>query len=209
MERYQDYVIKDGKYIGKIEEMYQKFSNPWHQLEDADNSYSRLDTVLSLKKLGAASVLEIGCGLGAFTQYLALNLPNVTIVGMDISDTAIKKARERYPKIEFMVGDLCEIDKVICEIKENYSFDVIILSEIMWFILKDLKKIIEKLQAEFRGKHIIINQTFYKGGQKYGNEYFTNLQEMIKYLNMEPLYYTTAVSSENEISYETHSVFKL
>lgn len=209
MERYQDYIIKDGKYIGKIEEMYQKFSNPWHQLEDADSSYSRLDTILSLKKLGATSVLEIGCGLGAFTQYLALNLPKITIVGMDISDTAIKKARERYPEIEFMVGDLCEIDKVICEIKEKYSFDVIILSEIMWFILKDLKKIIEKLQAEFRGKHIIINQTFYKGGQKYGNEYFTNLQEMIKYLNMEPLYYTTAVSSENEISYETHSVFKL
>ena len=33
MKRYQDYVIKDGKFIGKFEEMYQKFEDPWHQME--------------------------------------------------------------------------------------------------------------------------------------------------------------------------------
>ena len=33
MKRYQDYVIKDGKFIGKFEEMYQKFEDPRHQME--------------------------------------------------------------------------------------------------------------------------------------------------------------------------------
>ena len=33
MEKYQDYVIRDGKFVGKFEEMYQKFDNPWHQKE--------------------------------------------------------------------------------------------------------------------------------------------------------------------------------
>ena len=33
MKRYQDYVIKDGKFIVKFEEMYQKFEDPWHQME--------------------------------------------------------------------------------------------------------------------------------------------------------------------------------
>ena len=36
MDRYQDYVIKDGKFIGKFEEMYQKFDDPWHQSENGN-----------------------------------------------------------------------------------------------------------------------------------------------------------------------------
>ena len=29
--RYQDYVIKDGKFIGDFEGMYRNFDDPWHQ----------------------------------------------------------------------------------------------------------------------------------------------------------------------------------
>jgi hypothetical protein len=31
--RYQDYVIKSGKFVGKFEEMYSKFSDPWNLLQ--------------------------------------------------------------------------------------------------------------------------------------------------------------------------------
>ena len=30
-ERYQDYVIQDGRLIGEFEQMYQDFDDPWHQ----------------------------------------------------------------------------------------------------------------------------------------------------------------------------------
>ena len=29
--RYQDFVIKDGKFIGEFEKMYQNFDDPWNQ----------------------------------------------------------------------------------------------------------------------------------------------------------------------------------
>jgi hypothetical protein len=32
--RYQDLVIKNGKFIGKFEQMYQKFSDPWNLVKD-------------------------------------------------------------------------------------------------------------------------------------------------------------------------------
>lgn len=207
MEKYQDYIIRDGVFIGKFEEMYQKFSDPWHQLKEVDNSYSRLDTVLSLRKLKVEAVLEVGCGLGVFTSYLSQALPNIKIVGMDISKTAVSRASERYPKLKFIACSLNDIDKVICD--ERYNFDIIILSEVMWYILKDLDMIIEKLRRYFAGKYVIINQTFYKGKQQYGKEYFTNMDEMTQYLQMHPVTYTMAFSDENEISYETHSVFKI
>jgi hypothetical protein len=31
--KYQDLVVKDGKLIGKFDEMYQKFSDPWSLLK--------------------------------------------------------------------------------------------------------------------------------------------------------------------------------
>ena len=31
--RYQDYVIKNRKFVGKFEEMYSKFSDPWNLLK--------------------------------------------------------------------------------------------------------------------------------------------------------------------------------
>ena len=31
--KYQDLVIKNGKFVGKFDEMYQRFSDPWHLLK--------------------------------------------------------------------------------------------------------------------------------------------------------------------------------
>ena len=86
MERYQDYVIKDGEFVGKFEEMYQKFDNPWHQIEAVQNSYARHATLMSVRNYGIQSLIEIGCGLGVFTNYLSVNLPEVRISGMDVSE---------------------------------------------------------------------------------------------------------------------------
>ncbi len=50
MERYQDYVIKDGKFIGRFEEMYQKFEDPWNQKACIADSYVRHATNVSIRK---------------------------------------------------------------------------------------------------------------------------------------------------------------
>lgn len=206
MEKYQDYAIKDGKFIGRFEEMYQKFANPWHQEEVIEHSYSRLNTVLTLQNMNAKYVLEIGCGLGAFTNYLSQALPDILITGMDISETAVAKASTSYPQLSFFVGDVKDIDKIICQ--SEHKFDAIIFSEIMWFILPDLEQIINKLKENFKGC-LIINQTFYKSGQQYGTEFFTNPDEMASYLKLKRLGYSMADMQDWGNSYETHTLFQL
>ena len=32
-KKYQDFVIKDGKFIGDFEKCYQNFDDPWHHLK--------------------------------------------------------------------------------------------------------------------------------------------------------------------------------
>jgi ubiquinone/menaquinone biosynthesis C-methylase UbiE len=45
-------------------------------------------------------VLEIGCGPGYFASQLATNLPELTIVGIDVDDICVKEARQRIPVIK-------------------------------------------------------------------------------------------------------------
>ena len=78
----------------------------------------------------------------------------------------------------------------------------------MWYILDDLNEIIENISTNHRGKYIIINQTFYKGQQQYGNEYFTNLTEMINYLPWNNVTKIEIETSEMD-TIETHSVFRI
>lgn len=203
MERYQDYVIKDGKLIGKFEEMYQKFDDPWHQKECLDYSYIRHVTNVSIRKYEINSLLEVGCGLGAFTNFMVKNNPLVNVEGIDVSETAIQKARISYPDINFKVGDLLEYSE------KKLDYDAILFSEIMWFILQDIDNIINNLRHNFSGKLIIVNQTFYKNGiQEYGKEYFTSLDEMCRYLSWHCLEKIVEERPASD-SMGTHVVFRV
>lgn len=104
-ERYQDYVIKGGQFVGKFEEMYQKFDDPWEQ-KAAAVSYVRHSTLFTLEYLQAKKVLEIGCGLGYFSHYIHEHLPYLQLTGMDISSTAVQKAKAKFPELSFVEGDI-------------------------------------------------------------------------------------------------------
>jgi tRNA G46 methylase TrmB len=101
---YQDYVIKDGQFVGQFEKMYQECDDPWMQSDEIGISYSRHDTILTVKRFGLKNVLEVGSGLGYFTSLLSQNCPDTLFTGMDISDTAVKKARMSYPQLTFVRG---------------------------------------------------------------------------------------------------------
>lgn len=204
MNDYRDYVIKDGKFVGRFEEMYRDCEDPWEQTTDVTNNYSKMATVASVQRFGFKQVLEIGCGLGYFTNFLRNVLPDSHIIGMDISDTAIVRAKESFPDEEFIVGDIA--DPRIVDIWGGC--DALLFTEIMWYILNDLDSIIARLKTYFAGGHIMINQTFYpENQQKYGREYFTTPDEMINYFDM-PL--VEMVNAHNIVGcHSSHVVLKV
>lgn len=51
-------------------------------------------------------IFDMGCGSGAFTTYLYQAYPSCKIVGVDISQGCIKRAKKDFPKINFMIGDI-------------------------------------------------------------------------------------------------------
>ena len=111
MAKYHKYVFdtENRKFIGKFEEMYQNESkeifDSWHQ-EDSRQIQRRFDLAV-LEDYNFQSIVDVGCGKGAFTHLFKKK--NNVVIGIDISKTAIKIAKERYPDIDFICIDILKI----------------------------------------------------------------------------------------------------
>ena len=76
-------------------------------------------------------ILEIGCAEGVHSQMLLEAFPRARLLGIDLSDTAVKKCRSRVPE------DRCRI--VSADATEYLheitgSFDVIVWSETLYYM---------------------------------------------------------------------------
>ena len=179
-DRYQDYVIKDGKFIGNFEQMYKDFEDPWGQLENKFTVENEIfkKWCTKMKNEEKNRVIEIGSGLGRVTNFIKKQ--GLDVLGIDISDTAVKKAQERYPECNFIRGDILDFDIYL-----KFNPQIIILSEITWYVLEKLDEFLNFLKEKFP-KIIIIHflTTYPNGIQKYGTDYFVDLNGILQYFNL-------------------------
>jgi SAM-dependent methyltransferase len=173
---YHDYVIKNGKFIGKFEEMYRDFEDPWMQSQQP-NRYSRKMAIMNIQRYGIRSIVEYGCGLGYYAEHIYRET-GIICRSIDISETAIKKAKEKFPHLNFEVGNIRDIGNL----PDKEKVECILLADITWMILDDIAFVNEQLLTNFRGKYLINNFVTYKGTQKYGLDFFTTTKEYIDYM---------------------------
>ena len=177
--RYQDYVIKDGKLVGEFEEMYQDFDDPWEQTTREKWASEKAVALNLIKKLNAKKVIELGCGLGHYTHKI--QEIGVDVLGVDVSKTAIDKAKSNYTDCDFAVGDILDFS-----IYKEYQPDIIVMAEITWYILDKLDEFIAYLSAELPNTYLLHLLTTYPDGvQQYGKDKFTNLKQIMSYFKME------------------------
>jgi SAM-dependent methyltransferase len=177
--RYQDYVIKNGKLVGEFEEMYRDFQDPWEQTTREEFASEKSLALNAIKALNANTVMELGCGLGRFTKRIKeAGVKNV--VGVDVSATAIGKAKIEVPDCTFEVADILDFD-----VYERYRPDVIVMAEVTWYVLEKLERFKTFLKDKMPETYLIhLLNTYPEGEQKYGREYFSNLPSILKYFDM-------------------------
>jgi ubiquinone/menaquinone biosynthesis C-methylase UbiE len=100
------------------------------------NAYSSLGGVQAFTKIGLwreeammirkyfkknrAKALDLGCGAGRTT--LPLSEMGYDVIGMDVSEQMIEKAKSRFPSLDFRIGDACDLKF------PDKSFDYVLFS---------------------------------------------------------------------------------
>ena len=186
--KYQDLVIKDGKFVGKFEKMYQNFSDPWNLLKnnklDGNLNYKIIyDYCNKLKQKKKLTTLEIGCGFPQISNQLLKN--GFKVYGTDISETVIRKSKKKYPKLK---NNLFVSNFLNFSLYEKLDPDIIILSEITWYILPELKQFIKWYRGLKKEVYLIHSLCVYdKNKQKYGKEYFYDLKSIKSFFKLKYL----------------------
>ena len=202
--KYQDLVIKNGKFVGKFEEMYQKFSDPWNLLKKNKQGKNLNYEIIfnycnQLKRNKKVTTLEIGCGFPQISYELLKN--GFKAYGTDISKTVIKKSKKKYPKLK---NNLFTSNFLNFSLYEKLNPDIIILSDITWYILPELKSFIKWYKNLNKRIYLIHSLTVYgRNKQKYGKEYFYDLKSIKSFFKLN---YLSSGYFEN-ISGDKHTFF--
>lgn len=80
------------------------------------------------KPVNHMKFLDIGCAMGDFTNRLSNLASDKNLIGVDISETAIQKAKKRFPNIDFRIASLPKTG-----LPKDY-FDLITCFEVLYYM---------------------------------------------------------------------------
>ena len=172
----KDYVFKEVggqfKYIGNFNGLYRDVEDPWSQQCGQSHKPNRLALIKDLSELQPKSILDVGCGLGHLTQA-AKTLITDDVLGVDISKVCVERATQLFPDTKFQVLD-------IRNSLPDRTFEVIILNGILWYMLKDLDAVVDKIANSFTdGGYLIFVQAFISN-QRYAKDIIDGYSGLIE-----------------------------
>ena len=78
---------------------------PWNQVD-----FAWLKKIINEKQISGQTALDLGCGIGTQSIYLAENSDFEKIIGVDISENTIQIAKQNNnAKCEFIAHDACDL----------------------------------------------------------------------------------------------------
>jgi len=180
--KYQDYVIRDGRLVGDFEAMYRDFEDPWSQAVSERFASDKAIGLNLLQRLrhekGVARVVEVGCGLGGYSRRL--REAGFDVIGIDVSSTAIEKARLGDPEGRYEVAGLSDH-----EFLATLAPDAFVMAEVSWYVLPYLRPFLQFIASRLPETFVYHTLTLYPPGQQvYGREFFTSEEEIRRYFGM-------------------------
>ena len=189
----KEFVFKteeDGRlgFVGDFEGFYKSDNNPWGQtgMDERLHEYytfsrsKMLNTIdfLINSKAESVDILEVGCGLGYVSSKLQTELSgNVNITGMDVSSTAIEKAKIIFPSLEFIVGD---IRSECLDIGKKY--DIVLMAEVLWYVLEKLPHVFANIDGLLKNSGFLVFSNSFPREQKYGREIIDGFDGLVRYV---------------------------
>jgi SAM-dependent methyltransferase len=131
-----------------FESLYACRHDPWGVLESPIAQQRHLALVEVVGDLSpCTSILDVGCGEGAFTRYLVGCATEVT--GIDASRTAIRRARHLVPRATF---HYCTLEAF----SSDQVFDVVLAVDVLYYV-QSISRAVERLLS--LGRSVIVSYT--------------------------------------------------
>lgn len=128
-----------GRY-GQLKALY-AIDDPWNLSSGKERErHLRMNTLIAEVAPGCGWLLELGAGEGFQTQHL--QAVSRRVVGLEISDQAVKRARVRCPDVEFIVGPAEDAASLLA----GRRFDVITAFEVLYYA-PDIASMLASLQT--------------------------------------------------------------
>lgn len=121
--------VRQSDAHGRLDLAY-KIADPWH-MNAAREQHRFAETNRVIQDHVSERferVLEIGCGEGHQSEYLARLTDKLT--GIDVSPTAVERARRRAPSVDFVAGDLFAQPWA----REPGRFDLVTACEVLYYM---------------------------------------------------------------------------
>lgn len=119
----------------ELERLFQWSADPWN-FETSQYERDRMQCLLEIvKQYPCQTILEVGCAEGVFTSRLQDF--GKQVVAIDVSHTALSRAKQRCPTVTFYHSNLNEF----CW---PTKFDLVICAETLYY-MKDVPEAIDKL----------------------------------------------------------------
>lgn len=122
-----------------------KMPDPW-DIESARERtrFAATNRVIARQFPDAGTVLEVGSGEGHQSEALLEVCRDLH--GVDVSATAVERARSRVPRASFAVGDIHAVPAT----SPGKPFDLIVACEVLYYI-KDIPATLARMSALGRG----------------------------------------------------------
>jgi 2-polyprenyl-3-methyl-5-hydroxy-6-metoxy-1,4-benzoquinol methylase len=150
MSEYHKFVFDTNNrlFVGNFDEMYKQESkvgfDSWHQ-ED-NRQLNRKIAFSILESYNFNTIIDLGCGKGTVTHLLKKN--NNSVIGVDVSDTALEIAKSRFPDIVFKNFDINQINEIEIFFGQNDLKVDLIFSAELFSYLSNYKKVLASLSKK-------------------------------------------------------------
>ena len=157
-----------GKFKYEFESMFRDVDDPWGCAAEVKSLNNRL-LIEVVRGYNPKSIVDVGCGLGTMLDAVRQRLNHdekVKLLGIDVSRTAVKKASSKYSDIDFLSLDVSVDDFAILP-----KFDVVLASEIIWYIAENLEEAIFNISNLLSKTSVLVIKQYFPQNQIYGRDF--------------------------------------
>jgi SAM-dependent methyltransferase len=114
-----------------VDEYARVVDDPWGLSWRPSQKLRYLHTLELLDKIDRPikSIIDIGCATGEVTCLLSKKYSNASIVGIDFTESAIRRAKAKYANLQFRVGSILQVGQ---QFKEE--IDLALCLEVLYYI---------------------------------------------------------------------------